>query len=109
MLQMISYYMISCMQSQAFRRASQTDEIQKKQIKRKLLSDIYKILKFFQNNHQLIMTQKDSDCEAFAVFYQEKLLENDNENSDESSNTAVNAAIMSNFKSKKICICELEH
>ena len=31
-------------------------EIQKKQMKRKLLSDLYKILKFFQNNHQLIIT-----------------------------------------------------
>ena len=60
------------------------------------------------------MTQKDSGCGAFAVSYQGKSLENDSENPDESSNTTANttanaAAVTQNPKSKKTCICELEH
>ena len=51
------------------------------------------------------MTQKDSDCRAFAVSYQEKFLENDSENSDKSSNTTANitanaVTVTQNFKSK---------
>ncbi len=86
-------------------------EIQKKQMKRKTLSDLYKILKFFQNDHQLIMTQKSNFCEIFSFFYQEKLLDNDNKNSEKNSNTTANISvtIISNFKDKKICICELKH
>ena len=54
------------------------------------------------------MTQKDSSCEAFATSYQEKVLENDNKNSEK--NTAINIIITaSNLKDKKICLCEQKH
>jgi len=77
-------------------------------MKRKLLSDLYKILKFFQNDHQLIITQKDSSCRVFIISYQEKVLENDNKNSDENI-TANSAAVVSNLKDKKIYLCEQKH
>ena len=57
------------------------------------------------------MTQKDSICSsAFAVSYQEKVLENDSKNSDKNLNTTTNAAaVISNLKDKKICFCEQKH
>ena len=56
------------------------------------------------------MTQKNNFCEAFFVFYQEKFLDNDSENSNKNSNTIANIfTVTSNFKNKKICICELKY
>ena len=57
------------------------------------------------------MTQKSNSCEVFSFFYQKRNLDNNSKNAEKNSNTTANisAAVTSNLKDKKICICELKH
>ena len=81
-------------------------QIWKKQNKKKNLSDLYKIIEFFQDNHQLVVAQKDDiHSDVFTVFYQEKPLESNGETSTSMPMPASNI----NADLKKICLCEVNH
>jgi len=76
--------------------------IQKKQNTDQFLSDLYKILELFWNNQQLVNAWKSLSQSVFAVFYQEKFIENVNE---------ITAMSNADYKSHdmKLCLCKKKY
>ena len=86
-------------------------EIQKKQDKRKILSDLYKIVKLFCNNMKIININVKRNAHVFTDIFQDKLI-NDSKINDSKINEKSDKKnkLNAEAKSEKFeCICDKKH